>query len=127
VTRFQDPSRGIALHYYPTVPEYPKSHGCVRIASYEAAKRIYDNTKTGNSVVSVHGELRPNFENTNRLGAKNQDVKKMQRQLVNKGYGLSVDGDFGPATEAKVKQFQKDKRLVSDGICGRQTYTALFA
>ncbi len=127
VTRFQEASRGIALHYFPRVPEYPSSHGCVRIANKEAAKLIHDNTKPQKSIVKVHGELRPNFNNTLRRGAKGEDVKKMQLQLKNKGYGLSVDGDFGPATEVKVKQFQRDKRLVSDGICGRQTYTALFA
>ncbi|MEA5597310.1 L,D-transpeptidase family protein [Rivularia sp. UHCC 0363] len=127
VTRFQDPSRGIALHYYPTVPEFPSSHGCVRIANKEAAKRIYDNTKVGKSIVSVNGELRPNFNNTLKRGVKSQDVRKVQLQLINKGYQLSADSDFGAKTEAAVKQFQKDKGLVSDGICGRQTYTALFA
>ena len=127
VTRFQDANRGVALHYYPRVPEYPSSHGCVRIQSLEAAKLIHDNSKNRKTIVKVHGELRPNFNNTLRRGAKDEDVKKMQRQLSNKGYTLTVDGDFGPATEAKVKQFQRDKRLVSDGICGPQTYGALFA
>lgn len=127
VTRFQDASRGIALHYYPQVPEFPSSHGCVRIESLEAAKLIHDNTKPQKSIVKVHGELRPNFNNVLRRGAKGEDVKKMQRQLSNKGYTLTIDGDFGPATEAKVKQFQRDKRLVSDGIVGPQTYGALFA
>jgi len=127
VTRFQDADRGIALHYYPRVPEFPSSHGCVRIQSLEAAKLIHDNSKNRKTIVKVHGELRPNFNNTLRRGAKGEDVKKMQRQLSNKGYTLTIDGDFGPATEAKVKQFQRDKRLVSDGICGLQTYGALFA
>ena len=127
VTRFQDASRGIALHYYPRVPEYPSSHGCVRIGSLEAAKRIYDNTKIGKSKVKVYEELRPNFGNTLRRGATGKDVRKVQRQLVAKGYSLEIDGDFGPKTEAAVKQFQKDKRLLYDGICGRQTYGALFA
>lgn len=58
VTRFQDDSRGIALHFYPTVPDYPASNGCVRIASLEAAKLIHDNTKPGVSVVSVSGTLK---------------------------------------------------------------------
>ena len=26
-----DTKRGIALHYYPYVPNYPASHGCVRL------------------------------------------------------------------------------------------------
>ncbi|WP_460206191.1 L,D-transpeptidase family protein [Scytonema sp. NUACC21] len=127
VTRFQDDSRGIALHYYPTVPEYPDSNGCVRIATEEAAKLIYDNTKPGKSVVSVREELRPKFGNTLKRGATGQDVRKVQRRLVEKGYGLNVDGDFGSKTEIVVKQFQKDNGLLSDGIFGQKTYYALFA
>lgn len=127
VTRFQDASRGIALHYYPRVPEYPSSHGCVRIGNKEIAKRIHDNTKSGKSRVKVYEELRPNFNNTLRRGSKGDDVRKVQRRLTQKGYSLQIDGDFGPGTEAKVKQFQKDKRLSYDGICGSQTYHALFA
>lgn len=127
VTRFQEASRGIALHYYPQTPEYPDSNGCVRIQSKEIAKLIHDNTKSGKTIVNVHGELRPDFRNTIRRGSKGSDVSKIQRQLTNFGYTLTIDGDFGPATEAKVKQFQKDKGLLSDGICGPQTYGALFA
>ncbi len=127
VTRFQDDSRGIALHYYPIVPEYPDSNGCVRIASLNAAKLIYDNTKSRQSVVSVREELRPRFGIVLKRGAKSQDVRKIQRRLVEKGYRLGIDGDFGPRTEAVVKQFQKDKRLSADGIFGRQTYQVLFA
>jgi len=59
VTRFQSDARGIALHYYPTVPDYPASNGCVRIQSIDAAKLIHDNTKPAVSVVSVSGTLRP--------------------------------------------------------------------
>ena len=127
VTRFQDNSRGIALHYYPIVPEYPDSNGCVRIASLKAAKLIHDNTKARQSIISVREELRPKFGITLKRGSAGQDVRKVQRQLVDKGYRLVVDGDFGPKTEAVVKQFQKDKGLSSDGIFGRQTYGALFA
>jgi L,D-peptidoglycan transpeptidase YkuD (ErfK/YbiS/YcfS/YnhG family) len=58
VTRFQSDARGIALHYYPTVPDYPASSGCVRIKSLEAAKLIHDNTKAKVSVVSVSGKLK---------------------------------------------------------------------
>lgn len=45
---------GIALHYYPSVPSYPASHGCVRIASLKVAQLIYDNSKKG-TTVSVSG------------------------------------------------------------------------
>ncbi len=127
VTRFQDDYRGIAVHYYPIVPKYPDSNGCVRIANLEAAKLIHDYTKPGQSIVSVRDELRPKFGIILRRGSTGEDVRKVQRQLVDKGYALVVDGDFGPKTEAIMKQFQRDYSLISDGIFGRQTYGALFA
>ena len=127
VTRFQDDSRGIALHYYPIVPEYPNSDGCVRIASLKAAKLIHENTRSRQSIVSVREELRPKFGIVLKSGSTGQDVRKVQRRLVDKGYKLIVDGDFGSKTEALIKQFQKNKGLSPDGVFGPQTYRALFA
>ena len=126
VTRFQSDPRGIALHYYPTVPQYPASNGCVRIADWNAAKLIYDNTIGRKSVVRVHGELRPKFK-TYRRGSKGEDVRKIQRQLIARGQSIVADGDFGPRTEAAVRKFQGQNGLVADGICGRITYHSLFA
>lgn len=59
VVRFQSIERGIALHYWPTVPEFPASHGCVRLAKKDAAKLIYDNSKVDVTVVEVSGTLKP--------------------------------------------------------------------
>lgn len=39
---------------------------------------------------------------------------------------ISVDGDFGKTTSLRVQQFQTAKRLLSDGIVGRNTWNALF-
>ncbi|WP_442510530.1 L,D-transpeptidase [Novipirellula sp. SH528] len=58
VVRFQSKERGIALHYWPTVPKYPASHGCVRLAKKDAAKLIYDNSTIDVTVVNVSGTLR---------------------------------------------------------------------
>jgi hypothetical protein len=53
VTYFQ--RDGVALHYYPSVPDYPASHGCVRIASMHASQLIYDNCIVGTTMVKVSG------------------------------------------------------------------------
>ena len=47
--------RGIALHYFPIVPVYAASHGCVRIQSVDVARLIQDNSLVGNTQVVVSG------------------------------------------------------------------------
>lgn len=57
---------------------------------------------------------------TIRRGAKGTAVSAVQKRL-----GITVDGDFGPATERAVTAFQKSRGLVADGIVGPATYRAL--
>src|SRR5690606_16069721 len=40
--------------------------------------------------------------------------------------GLAVDGSFGPATEAKVKEYQKSKELTADGVVNANVWNALM-
>jgi peptidoglycan hydrolase-like protein with peptidoglycan-binding domain len=47
-------------------------------------------------------------------------VKQIQSKLQ-----VDADGIFGSATEAALRQFQRDNGLVPDGIVGPQTWTAL--
>jgi hypothetical protein len=47
--------RGIALHYFPIVPAYAASHGCVRIQSVDVARLIQDNSLVGDTQVVVSG------------------------------------------------------------------------
>ena len=50
----------------------------------------------------------------------------MQAMLIIKGYALQLDGSFGPDTKSKVMSFQKNNKLIVDGICGPNTFTKLF-
>lgn len=47
--------RGVALHYFPTVPEYAASHGCVRIELVDVARLIQDNSLVDDTQVVVSG------------------------------------------------------------------------
>lgn len=58
---------------------------------------------------------------TLKLGSKNEDVKHIQLYL-----GLTADGNFGPKTEAAVKQWQAAHGLVADGIVGVKTWVKMF-
>lgn len=67
-------------------------------------------------IPAADGEGRP----TLRRGARGDLVKQLQTKLQ-----VGVDGNFGPATEAALRQFQRDNRLVPDGIVGPRTWAAL--
>lgn len=57
--------------------------------------------------------------------SKGAEVKELQTALNSLGYTLEVDGTYGPATEAAVKDFQRAHSLEVDGKTGPKTWTAL--
>ncbi|MGE4273071.1 MAG: glycosyl hydrolase family 18 protein [Desulfitobacterium sp.] len=62
-----------------------------------------------------------------RRGSRGNDVSEVQARLSELGYLPGpIDGIFGVRTEAAVKQFQRDRSLIPDGIVGPLTYNALF-
>lgn len=63
-----------------------------------------------------------------QLNASGSKVKQMQERLISLGYlAGSADGDFGEATEAAVKAFQKRNGLWDDGIAGPDTLRLLYS
>lgn len=69
-------------------------------------------------------ELR--YGKTLRRGDKGSEVKRLQQDLIDLGYGsymkpYGADGSFGAATENAVKAFQKANKLAVDGIVGPAT------
>jgi peptidoglycan hydrolase-like protein with peptidoglycan-binding domain len=60
------------------------------------------------------------------VGATGDVVRRLQRALRRTpDLGITVDGVFSPALEAKVKSFQSGAGLAADGIVGPQTWAAL--
>lgn len=63
------------------------------------------------------------------IGSEGPQVTELQRRLkaAYKAYAgnLPVDGDFGPLTDAAVREFQRRSGLMVDGIVGPQTAAAL--
>lgn len=62
---------------------------------------------------------------TTSLGSTGSAVRALQRQLNAHGASLTVDGDFGSATDAAVRSFQSSHGLSVDGVAGPQTWNAL--
>lgn len=61
-------------------------------------------------------------------GSIGDAVRGVQQLLVDKfGYGIAVDGIFGPNTDQAVKDFQTDYGLQVDGIVGPKTWKALVS
>jgi len=60
-----------------------------------------------------------------KVGTKSDAVKTLQVKLTKLGYALVADGDFGPKTEAAVKDFQSKIGLTVDGVVGPVTQKAL--
>ena len=52
-------------------------------------------------------------------------VEALQTALVNAGYRVGVDGDFGPRTDMVVRQFQQQHGLTVDGQVGPVTAAEL--
>lgn len=64
-----------------------------------------------------------------RKGSKNTQVRALQTLLIYEGYSCGAtgaDGDFGARTYSAVVNFQRDKKIDVDGICGVQTWTKLL-
>ena len=61
-----------------------------------------------------------------RRGATGAAVRELQVLLNRHGVGLVEDGDFGARTEAAVRRFQSQRRLVEDGIVGARSWAALL-
>jgi len=56
-----------------------------------------------------------------KLGSSGDEVKKLQEKL-----GLKNDGDFGPKTEAKVKEWQTANGLPSNGVIDPASWNKMF-
>ncbi|MEM9216315.1 MAG: peptidoglycan-binding protein [Cyanobacteria bacterium P01_F01_bin.150] len=72
------------------------------------------------------GSQRQNNPLTLEEGDQGPAVETLQNQLTTLGYyDGPISGYFGPLTEAALIRFQNDKELVSDGVVGNATQSAI--
>ncbi|TXL69465.1 peptidoglycan-binding protein [Vineibacter terrae] len=55
-----------------------------------------------------------------KLGMAGEPVKRLQQKL-----GVEADGQFGPATDAALRAYQKQNGLAVDGIAGPDTFSQM--
>lgn len=63
--------------------------------------------------------------NTVQIGMSGRTVRTLQQALVDEGYEIDVDGDFGDATAAALRDYQSNNDLTVDGIAGPDTWASL--
>ncbi len=67
------------------------------------------------------------FDQTLERNRRGKKVKIVQEWLSLHGFGLEIDGDFGPATERAVRQFQELNDQPSTGRVDDETFFHLTA
>ena len=60
-----------------------------------------------------------------RTGDQEHPVRTLQHLLRARNHPVTVDGAFGPKTDAAVRAFQMDAHLAVDGVVGPDTWSAL--
>lgn len=64
---------------------------------------------------------------TLRRGSEGKDVKRVQEWLSLHGFSVQMDGQFGPATDAAVRGFQRAHELTADGVVTEALFGTLVA
>jgi len=60
-----------------------------------------------------------------KKGSRGRKIKLIQEWLCLHNFHVYIDGDFGPATDYAVRQFQRKKRLLADGVVGKACFAEL--
>lgn len=78
------------------------------------------------SVDGIFGAKTKGMCPTVKNGSRGNITWLIQAKLICLGYNLKLDSVYGDNTEKIIKQFQKSHGLLSDGICGKNTFEKLF-
>ena len=83
-------------------------------------------TQTGTTGTSTGSTTTTGPTTTLKPGDTGTQVTALQQALNGLGYSVgTVDGNYGPSTQAAVAKFQTASKLTADGIFGQQTLAAL--
>ena len=104
--------------------------GVVGRATWNKLHEVY--TDIANDLLSE--KLRPGeFPGTLRRGASGRAVRELQYYLYLMSVyeptlpSVTIDGEYGSATEKAVRAYQRLAGLTADGVAGRATWNSLYA
>jgi len=97
------------------------------VTSFELADagNIPMTTKKGVQLLTKHPTTQNQPMPVIGFGSSGISVRVLQKLLFTNGYGIPVDGFFGPITETAVKAFQNRRSLSADGVVGQKTWWEL--
>ncbi len=97
------------------------------ISSFELADadNIPMTTKKGVQVSTRYNKTQNKPMPMVGFGSSGISVRVLQKLLFANGYGIPIDGVFGPITETAVKAFQNRRSLSADGVVGQKTWWEL--
>lgn len=97
------------------------------VSSFEIADagNIPITKKRGNPVSTRYPRTQNQPMPVISFGSSGISVRALQKLLIANGYGIPIDGVFGPVTETAVKAFQNRRRLSTDGVVGHKTWWEL--
>jgi hypothetical protein len=102
----------------------PKATGVTTSTTPRQATTPTGTTTTGATTTPATGTSGPTT--TLKPGDNGAGVTRLQQALNQLGYSVgTVDGVYGPSTQAAVAKFQTASKLTSDGILGPATLAAL--
>jgi hypothetical protein len=115
-----------AVQHLVTYHGFPTTADGVFGPNTEAAVRAFEQSR-GLAVDGIlDAQTWPQLVFTLRRGDSHDGVRAGQRLLNKWAYALTVDGIFGPATEAAVRDFQRQNGLTVDGLVGQSTWRTLL-
>lgn len=67
------------------------------------------------------------FGGKQKIGARGKPVRRIQEWLGLHGISVVIDGDFGPATQSAIREFQKRNQIAETGEVNEESHAALVA
>lgn len=113
--------KGLDYNYGPRVEKAVKEY-------QKSAKLKVDGVcgpATWTAILDLPGDVKTVKEV--KLGDKGKDVYLVQQLLAATSfYAGALDMSYGPATRQAVKDYQKQKKIAIDGVCGPTTWRTLI-